>query len=276
MKLFFAFDLDGTLLRYDNTIHPENVEILKKLYELGHFLALATGRGLSGCLDLAKKYPYFHYLVSNNGTLVHDTKTQKTINNGSLSKEIIFDLIKDCKATDSICAFSSPNNLFEFSSTNNHPWLKKQKIMDLHFYEKVDQDKLYEIIEKEEITQVAFRNDIPVIAELYKKWSKKLKNIYKVTITNRIFLDINPLNVDKANGIKMLLEKNNLKPDQLIAFGDSSNDYFMVKLARFGYAMEDSTPDLLSVAYQKIGNCNSGSIAKTIKSLLEKQEELFS
>lgn len=35
MKLFFAFDLDGTLLRYDNTIHPENVKMLKKLYELG-------------------------------------------------------------------------------------------------------------------------------------------------------------------------------------------------------------------------------------------------
>lgn len=29
MKLFFAFDLDGTLLRYDNTIHPENVKMLK-------------------------------------------------------------------------------------------------------------------------------------------------------------------------------------------------------------------------------------------------------
>ncbi|AJC50010.1 Cof-type HAD-IIB family hydrolase [Mycoplasma flocculare] len=276
MKLFFAFDLDGTLLRYDNTIHPQNVEMLEKLYESGHFLVVATGRGLSACLDLAKKYPYFHYLVSNNGTLIHDVITKTTINSGTLTKEIVRILLLDCKRTGSICAISTINSLFEFSTKNKHDWLKNQKIMDLHYYNKVSEEQILEIIENETITQFAFRNDSKVIENLYQKWQKQLKNIYKVTITNRIFLDINPLSADKANAIQSLLEKNSLTPSQLIAFGDSSNDYFMLKLARFGFAMEDATPDLLEVATKKIGNCESETIATTLKTLLKNEKELFS
>ncbi|MBG0730656.1 Cof-type HAD-IIB family hydrolase [Mycoplasma sp. 'Moose RK'] len=276
MKLFFAFDLDGTLLRYDNTIHPENVQVLKKLKELGHILAIATGRGLAACLDVWKKYPYFDYLVSNNGTLIHDVKTKQTTNNGSLSKEVVANLLEDCKQTESICAISTPDELYEFSTKSDHDWLQNQQIMDLMFYQKVNEKQLKNIIEKETITQLAFRNDQKIIAELSKKWSKILQNSYKVTITNQIFLDINPLEVDKAFAIESLLAKNNLSQSKLVAFGDSSNDFLMIKLARYGFAMEHATPDLLTVAACKIGECDSGTIAKTIEILLDDQEKLFS
>ncbi|MDW2922252.1 Cof-type HAD-IIB family hydrolase [Mesomycoplasma ovipneumoniae] len=276
MKLFFAFDLDGTLLRYDNTIHPENVKMLKKLYELGHILVVATGRGLSACIDLAKQYPYFHYLVSNNGTLVYDIATKKTINNGTLKKQVAFDLFRDCQESNSICAFSTPHSLFEYSSQKSYDWLKKQHIMDLNYYTKVNNFEILEIIETDPITQIAFRNDEKLIKDLYKKWSKKLENHYKVTITNRIFLDINPLNVDKASAISDLLVKNNLTTDHLVAFGDSSNDFQMIKLARYGFAMQDATPDLIEVASRKIGSCKSDTIARTIDILLENQDKLFS
>ncbi|MDW2861039.1 Cof-type HAD-IIB family hydrolase [Mesomycoplasma ovipneumoniae] len=276
MKLFFAFDLDGTLLRYDNTIHPENVKMLKKLYELGHILVVATGRGLSACIDLAKQYPYFHYLVSNNGTLVYDLATKKTINNGTLKKQVAFDLFQDCQESNSICAFSTPHSLFEYSSQKSYDWLKNQHIMDLNYYTKVNNFEILEIIETDPITQIAFRNDEKLIKDLYKKWSKKLENHYKVTITNRIFLDINPLNVDKASAISDLLVKNNLTTDHLVAFGDSSNDFQMIKLARYGFAMQDATPDLIEVASRKIGSCKSDTIARTIDILLENQDKLFS
>ncbi|MCP9306530.1 Cof-type HAD-IIB family hydrolase [Mesomycoplasma ovipneumoniae] len=276
MKLFFAFDLDGTLLRYDNTIHPENVKMLKKLYELGHILVVATGRGLSACIDLAKQYPYFHYLVSNNGTLVYDLATKKTINNGTLKKQVVFDLFQDCQESNSICAFSTPHRLFEYSSQKSYDWLKNQHIMDLNYYTKVNNFEILEIIETDPITQIAFRNDEKLIKDLYKKWSKKLENHYKVTITNRIFLDINPLNVDKASAISDLLVKNDLTTDHLVAFGDSSNDFQMIKLARYGFAMQDATPDLIEVASRKIGSCKSDTIARTIDILLENQDKLFS
>lgn len=276
MKLLFAFDLDGTLLRYDNTIHPENVKMLKKLYELGHILVVATGRGLSACIDLAKQYPYFHYLVSNNGTLVYDIATKKTINNGTLKKQVVFDLFQDCQESNSICAFSTPHSLFEYSSQKSYDWLKNQHIMDLNYYTKVNNFEILEIIETDPITQIAFRNDEKLIKDLYKKWSKKLENHYKVTITNRIFLDINPLNVDKASAISDLLVKNDLTTDHLVAFGDSSNDFQMIKLARYGFAMQDATPDLIEVASRKIGSCKSDTIARTIDILLENQDKLFS
>ncbi|WP_341501008.1 Cof-type HAD-IIB family hydrolase [Mesomycoplasma ovipneumoniae] len=276
MKLFFAFDLDGTLLRYDNTIHPENVKMLKKLYELGHILVVATGRGLSACIDLAKQYPYFHYLVSNNGTLVYDLATKKTINNGTLKKQVVFDLFQDCQESNSICAFSTPHSLFEYSSQKSYDWLKNQHIMDLNYYTKVNNFEILEIIETDPITQIAFRNDEKLIKDLHKKWSKKLENHYKVTITNRIFLDINPLNVDKASAISDLLVKNDLTTDHLVAFGDSSNDFQMIKLARYGFAMQDATPDLIEVASRKIGSCKSDTIARTIDILLENQDKLFS
>ncbi|CAT05001.1 COF family HAD hydrolase protein [Mesomycoplasma conjunctivae] len=247
-KLFFAFDLDGTILNRYNEIEDKIIEALKLARAQGHILAIATGRGLPGSLELIKKYPYFDYIIANNGTLIYNVKEKTTIDKGSLDVQTIKLLIEDCKASKSICAISSLFNLYKYAPEDNYPWLKEQHIMDIHVYKKIEFQEIENVLATEKINQIALRNSESEIKKLYQKWSDKLAGIYKTTITNKIFLDVNPLSVDKYFGIKLVLDSLNLDESCLVTFGDSSNDFLMIRHAYYGFAMPYSTPDIEEVA----------------------------
>lgn len=50
----------------------------------------------------------------------------------------------------------------------------------------------------------------------------------------------------------------------VIAFGDYNNDYEMIKYSGIGYAMEDATDHVKSVADEIIGSNNDNSVIKKI------------
>lgn len=275
MKLFFAFDLDGTLLDHQNFIHPKTISALQKTKEQGHVLAIATGRGLSATLEIANSFPYFDFLIANNGTLIYDYQNKQVYNNGAIESEIVLEVLKDCQTTNSICSLSSANQLYKFAPESNYDWLKNQHIMDINAYKDINIYEIGKVLESENITQISFRNQEDKITDLHKKWSAQLLNKYKTTITNRIFLDINPLKVDKWEALKFALVKSGLNNQHLVTFGDSSNDYEMIKNARLGYAMGGCTPDIAEIATKVIGSCTTDAIGNQVEYILENKEKLF-
>ena len=62
------------------------------------------------------------------------------------------------------------------------------------------------------------------------------------------YTEITLEDVDKWNAIKYLIEKLNIKKEEVIAIGDNVNDKKMVENAGLGIAMGGSTPNLTSVA----------------------------
>lgn len=269
MKKIFVFDLDGTLLTHQNTINSFTLDAIKKAKESGHINIIATGRGLQTTKIISDSYPYFDYLVSNNGTIIYDIQNHKVHLNGFIDKETLRLLVQTALDFKSLIAISTPEDSYLYSSQNNYTWLNSQAEMDLNAYNLISYEQLEKLIETNStISQFAFRNSQETIKEIYSILATKLKNKYKVTITNRIFVDINPLNVDKFNGIEFILKQNNLKLDNVVAFGDSSNDFLMIKNANIGFAMKNATEDLIKVATKVIGDCNSDAIGKEVLKLI--------
>ena len=56
-KKMIALDLDGTLLRSDNTISDYTVDTIKKIQEKGHKIVIATGRPYRMALEHYRRLP---------------------------------------------------------------------------------------------------------------------------------------------------------------------------------------------------------------------------
>jgi FMN hydrolase / 5-amino-6-(5-phospho-D-ribitylamino)uracil phosphatase len=63
----------------------------------------------------------------------------------------------------------------------------------------------------------------------------------------------------KASGIQLLQQKWNVKDDETIAFGDGGNDIEMLKHVKYGFAMENGSDEVKSIAnYRAPSNDDSG------------------
>ena len=61
--------------------------------------------------------------------------------------------------------------------------------------------------------------------------------------------------VSKASGIEQLAEHYGIGRDEVMAFGDSMNDYEIIRFVGTGCAMENARPALKAVADRVVG-CN--------------------
>ena len=74
-------------------------------------------------------------------------------------------------------------------------------------------------------------------------------------------------NVHKGKGVETVLKHLNISSNEAIAFGDNSNDVEMFKIVR-GFAMLESTDDLIESSYKIIGDVASFTIIEEIEKLI--------
>ena len=86
-------------------------------------------------------------------------------------------------------------------------------------------------------------------------------------------IDILQDGIHKAWGLVELLKRWNLKPEQIMAFGDSENDIEMLELAGISYAMENAEEAVKRVA-TKVAPANSqAGVYKVLENWLLKEQE---
>ena len=85
-------------------------------------------------------------------------------------------------------------------------------------------------------------------------------------------IDILQDGIHKAWGLVELLKRWNLKPEQIMAFGDSENDIEMLELAGISYSMENAEEAVKRVA-TKVAPANSqAGVYKVLENWLERGE----
>ena len=70
-KKMIALDLDGTLLRSDNTISDYTVDVINRISKQGHKVVIATGRPYRMALEHYKRLQLDTPMISFNGSLTH-------------------------------------------------------------------------------------------------------------------------------------------------------------------------------------------------------------
>lgn len=286
MYKLIAVDLDGTLLNSYGEVTDYSKKTIKKLIENGIIFIIASGRPIDSIKTIANEIGSDEYFIAGNGAIIYDMKKDKIIYEKYLSKSKVLEIIKMCEKnsigynvyTDkTILTTSLKYNVLYYYKEN----LKKSedKKTNIHIV-----DDMYEYVEN--LKEVKFLK-ITICDEnksIFNSILKKIKNIRGIDIldishmsrkvinqgTEEVaieyyYTEITLSNVDKWTAIESLVEKLNIKKEEVIAIGDNMNDKKMIENAGLGIVMEGSTPAVTEVADEIAPSNNEDGVVKILQ-----------
>ncbi len=266
MYKLIALDMDGTLLTTDKRVSEKNKAAIKAAEANGVKIVLASGRPLIGItkylneLNLLKDKDY---VLSFNGGLVQNTKTQEIVSKLTLKGKDLKNIYKISKELNiNIHAFSAKDGLItpkinqytEYEATIN-----EIEINIRDFNEVDDEEDIIKVmmIDPQEILDPAIEK-LP--AEVYEKYS-----VFK---SAPFFLEFTNKEVDKGLGLNKLGEYLGIKKEEIIACGDAGNDLSMVKYAGLGVAMGNATKEVKEAASFITTSNDEDGIANVIEKFI--------
>ena len=83
------------------------------------------------------------------------------------------------------------------------------------------------------------------------------------------WIDVVPSHVNKATGLAQVARYWGIKPDEIVAFGDSMNDYAMLRYVGHPYVMENARYAVRQIAQRVVGKNSEHAVQKTMREILE-------
>ncbi|WP_158763622.1 HAD hydrolase family protein [Mycoplasma sp. NEAQ87857] len=275
MQKVFAYDLDGTLLMKDNTVHPYTQKCLKMVQDKNHINVIATGRGIKKVIPLIENgiIKNMDYIVFSNGAGIYNIQTKEIHLINNLDPKIFDMLYQKALQYNLILTIDTINYNGTILPNNDYPrWMSKEQIMDMNILNVASYYEIKSLIHTQpnSVTQLALRNPLKLAAQITDEVKKSIDlDKYEVYLTNSVYTDVNPKNTSKLNGLKYLLKLLNTNTDSLIAFGDSGNDVPMLYEAKIGVSLGNGTKEAKEVSNLIIGDHESPTIGHTILSLID-------
>lgn len=256
MIKLIVIDLDGTALLNESTLHPYNVEVLKKYIKHGYNVVIATGRPYRSSKKFYKELELDTPIINYNGSYIHDTKPSNFIEKIiTVSKEDVIQIETDLK--DYIC-----NIMCEYEDDvyihQNDEWINEffwQDDIPVRYglmKDTLDLDPCTFIIE---IKDPLKQNEVLEYMKNYPQYTCR----FWAGKYNR-FAEIYPLGVDKANGIKYVINYLGISKDEVLVIGDAGNDICMIEEFHESCAMINGEEELKKKAryITKLPNTEGG------------------
>lgn len=240
MKLF-AFDVDGTLIDYNQNILSSTIDSVNTILEKGDYMVIASGRPFPG----VKKYlDYFKdgkkFAICSNGALVCDNLGHKLYENGLKISDLkkIFNRYHEYINDINIFCFidGKIGYLKDDKWIHSEARLNNTDILNLLASNYKDDKVIEKVIiagEKEVIDKIIIYDD--------------LKRDYFVVRSSIFFYDFMHTGIDKSTGVNFLAKYLSIKKSDVYTFGDAENDLLMITNFN-GVAMGNAVESVKKVA----------------------------
>ncbi|GAB3655490.1 HAD family hydrolase [Glycomyces tarimensis] len=262
-----ATDLDGTLVRSDESVSPRSMAALKRLAASGVIVVGATGRG-PRLLDLCRNdVPSADFLVLGQGAFVYECRYDDSITelaNRSIEGEVLHEALRliesEVGPLRALAEPADPDREITGDAMPNWPWpavtLKVAPREEAFSGPMVKGYFVSDTINGPDLLLAA----------------QELVDTDKVTVTESGvgILEVCPVGVNKAAGIQIVLDKFDIDWSDVVAFGDATNDLPMLRSAGHSVAMPHAHPWVREVADElaPAGNDEDG-VAQYVEELLE-------
>ncbi len=286
MYKLVAIDLDGTMLNSYGVVSEETKNTIKEVEKQGVEVIIASGRPIASIKEIAKEIESKNYFIAGNGAIIYDVKKGEIIYEKTLSKEKVLEIIKICEENSisynvyterEILATSLKYNVLYYHKEN----LKKEEskktkiniVNNMYEYVKNKEDAKFLKITICDETKTVFNSIIKKLKGIKNIEILDVSHMARKTIVHGteeyqisyFYSEISTENVDKWEAIKFLIDKLNIKKEEVMAIGDNSNDKNMIKNAGLGIAMKQSTLSVLEVADEITEGNNEDGVAKILQ-----------
>ncbi|MGK5531325.1 HAD family hydrolase [Streptomyces sp. URMC 129] len=265
-----ATDLDGTLLRSDDTISQRTRDALVAAQAAGAEHIVVTGRSVAGTRHILDDLGYRGLAVCGQGAQLYHAGEHRLLTSVTLDRAVARHAVERLEA-----------GLGPVAVAANRDGVDGEIVMDGRFeavvhsgfrgadrapltVEEIDRTRLFaEPLIKLYVQCPGLSDD-----ELASAARALVGTAVTVVISGRDLVEMLPLGLTKATGLSLAARRLGVKASETIAFGDMPNDIPMLTWAAHGVAMADAHPEVLAVADEITGGNDADGIARTLEPLL--------
>lgn len=260
-----VMDMDDTLLNSENQVSPDTANYLIDLQDKGYHVVLASGRPTEGMLPIARDlhlHEHDSYVISFNGSRTIRVKDGALEDEQSISKAD-FDRIVDYCRDNNMFALTYYNGYIIYEGEHEYMNIESE-LTGLPMYH-TDDLKAYIQEPVAKVLGVDYESHIQARAQAF---DGVFNGQIDVTTSKPFFLEFVPHGVSKGNALHALCKKVGIDISETIAFGDSMNDYSMMKEAGYAVAMGNARDVLKEIADFVTLDHNSDGIVYALKKIL--------
>ncbi len=248
-----AIDIDGTLINDKAICTPRTEKAVKDLIASGREVYIVTGRGTATAMSFAKQIGLPKYMINYNGASVWNFKTEQREYTDYISVETAPKLVEIIRKHDVLAFLYSDDNLhYERDHALLSQYLERAQIASYKInFDEIEagsfqkffimgaEDVIYKLAED---IKRAFKADL--------SWFLTTPGLHNATQKNdpALCLEIMQKGVNKGVGLERLLKAQNISMEEVVAFGDDSNDIEMLEMVGWGIAMDNAQKTVKKVS----------------------------
>lgn len=251
-------DMDGTILNHHNKVSVRTKEIIDDLRNDGIFVFIATGRAVEEIAELVPEGFQVDGVITSNGMA------------GYIGNEEVFKHSLELELVETIIEKARENKvyyeLFPYGTSRVILNQDKQYVENEVRDPKPDSVEMNEWLSrkdamKEKITWIdnIEGNEFSKFyffartKEQINRWKNELEQLkqekdFTTSTSSDINVEVMVANVNKATGIKQMLQHFNLSEDDTLAMGDSNNDIQMLQFVSHAVAMKNASDHIKDIA----------------------------
>ena len=269
-----ATDMDGTLLDPRGQLDlPRLEKILDKLDHRGVRFVIATGNEVHRMRQLLGHLAERVVLVVANGARIFENNEllqAQTWDDAMVDRALGHFKGRECQDQFVVTAmnggFVKKGTVFTELDKFMTPEMIEKLYQRMQFVDEFD-SKLFGGVLKMSMVVGEERSDsvLQEINDLFDGHVRAVSSGYGC-------IDILQDGIHKAWGLEELLKRWNLKPEQIMAFGDSENDIEMLELAGISYAMENAEGRVKEIATEVAPANSQAGVYQVLENWLEEGE----
>lgn len=261
----YVSDLDGTLLRSNETTSEYTNNVINELTDRGMLFSYATARSLITAKKVTKGIKARIPLIVYNGAFIIDNVTEDILvaNYFDASVNDLLDELFRNQIYPIVYAYI--NGKEKFSFVPKLCTVGMNKFLNSRFGDiRTNVVNRVDELKSENIFYITCIDSQKKLKPIYDRYKNMYHCVYQKDIyTNEQWLEIMPMTTSKSNAVKQLQKL--LKCDKLIVFGDGKNDIDMFELADESYGVQNADEELKKCATAIIPSNDEDGVAKWLE-----------
>ena len=269
MIKLIAIDMDGTLLNSKKELLEETKQYFKDFHkkETDTLLVLCTGRPESGIRPYLKDLGYLeenHYIISQNGANIYESRTGKRVMDAFLDSAAIQKWIELGKK-HGISVMGAGVDYYYCFDQEPTEWME--------FDVKLVSGKLKRIPTKESLNtdfyKILLMGDEEQLNEFETFIPEEWRDEFYVVRSQKYLVEVLTKGVNKAFGLEQLAKELNIQPSEIAAIGDAANDIEMLEYAGLAIAMGNASEEVKAVSDIVTDTNENNGVIKAIDQLIQ-------
>ena len=269
MIKLIAIDMDGTLLNSKKELFEETKQYFRDFHnkETETLLVLCTGRPESGIRPYLKDLGYLeenHYIISQNGANIYESRTGKRVMDAFLDSAAIQKWIELGKK-HGISVMGAGVDYYYCFDQEPTEWME--------FDVKLVRGKLKRIPTEESLNtdfyKILLMGDEKQLNEFETFIPQEWRDEFYVVRSQKYLVEVLTKGVNKAFGLEKLAKELNIQPSEIAAIGDAANDIEMLEYAGLAIAMGNASEEVKSIADIVTDTNENNGVIKAINKLIQ-------